>query len=184
MVGRAEYGFEMLPSVIARVLYTRYCALELSTRIFAVIQRLACAVHILVARHPEVHDFRADGARKPNWKRVAIKRHEFHPKSEVAVATSRFADGTGSPSSAFSSSLRAAVGSVVVSTTSALRPIGGAPHDRSAFLASSGCLSSSATAFSLAASRPATSPRSGNPHLLPVPVCAQVSPYARLLEAV
>ena len=36
--------------LIARVLYTRYCAFELSTRIFASIQRLARAVHIRKSR--------------------------------------------------------------------------------------------------------------------------------------
>jgi len=74
----------MLPLVIARVLYTRYCALELSTRIFASIQRLARAVHIELPERFAVHRL---GARSPHRKRVAIVRHEFHPQSLVALAT-------------------------------------------------------------------------------------------------
>lgn len=74
----------MLPLVIARVLYTRYCALELSTRIFASIQRLARAVHIELPERFAVHRL---GARSPHRKRVAIVRHEFHPQYRVALAT-------------------------------------------------------------------------------------------------
>jgi len=73
----------MLPSFIARVLYTRYCALELSTRIFASIQRLARDVHI---RSLSCH-VRMTGTRSPHWQRVAIFRHEFHLQATVDSST-------------------------------------------------------------------------------------------------
>jgi len=73
----------MLPSFIARVLYTRYCALELSTRIFASIQRLARDVHI---RSLSCHE-RMTGTRSPHWQRVAIFRHEFHLQATVDPST-------------------------------------------------------------------------------------------------
>ena len=78
-------------------------------------------------------------ARKPNWKRVAISRHEFHLKSKVAVATARFTGGTEFPSTVFSSTRFTSIKPVVLATTSALRPTSGAPYDRSANIASSGC---------------------------------------------
>ena len=130
---------EMLRSVFARVLYTRYCAMQLSTRIFASYQRLAHDVHILFQRVHAEHESRDDEVRRPYRNRVAIKRHEFPPKFRVALSTHRFADGTDIPSVASTSSPRATVRSVVVSTTPVLRPVGGAPHDRSASIASSGC---------------------------------------------
>lgn len=74
----------MLLLVIARVLYTRYCAVELSTRIFASIQRLARALHIVLSGHV-ISD--CSGARSPHRKRVATVRHEFQPQYHVAHAT-------------------------------------------------------------------------------------------------
>lgn len=56
--------------VFARVLYTHYCAMELSTRIFASLQRLAHGIHIL-----------ENEMRSPHWKRVAIVRREFLKRS-------------------------------------------------------------------------------------------------------
>lgn len=176
--GRFALEFEMLRSVIARVLYTRYCAMELSTRIFASIQRLACAVHILAPRVRCSSRFSGGGARKPYWKRVAINRHEFHPKFSDAVLVARFAGGTGFPSTACSSSPRATVGSVVFTTTTVSRPVAGVPHDRSAFLASSGCLG---FATHLTA---ATSPRSSVTPLSLAPAVARVHPCTCPLEAV
>lgn len=88
---RGSGGLAMRPRgrryVFARVLYTRYCAFELSTRIFAVIQRLARTIHI---RNPRAAHSHRIGARSPHRQRVAIKRHEFHLKSRVAIATTRF----------------------------------------------------------------------------------------------
>ena len=129
---------EMLRYVFARVLYTRYCAFELSTRIFASYQRLAYDVHIPVQRVFAVFESRDRGVRRPHWNRVAIIPLEFHPKFSVVSALPRFAGGTGSPSAALSSSLFAMVRSVVDLTTPVLRLVGGAPYDRSVFFASSG----------------------------------------------
>ena len=39
---------------------------------------------------PELQSSRRIGARGPHRQRVAIKRHEFHPKSRVAIATTVF----------------------------------------------------------------------------------------------
>ncbi len=161
--------------VFARVLYTRYCAMELSTRIFAVIQRLARAVHILAHRLRAVNENRGCGTRSPHWKRVAIKRHEFHPKSGLAVARPRFAGGTGSVLAMPSSSPAATVRLVVAPTSSVQRLApSGAPHDRSAKFASSGCL-----AFSSALSA-----CGGSSHLLPEPRRARATTCTRLFEAV
>ena len=85
--GDIPAGAEHFASVIARVLYTRYCAMELSTRIFAVIQRLARDVHIPIPTCSVGQERRVSRARSPNWKRVANLRHEFRPKSAVASVT-------------------------------------------------------------------------------------------------
>lgn len=122
--------------------------------------------------------FSGGGARKPYWKRVAINRHEFHPKFSDAVLVARFAGGTGFPSTACSSSPRATVGSVVFTTTTVSRPVAGVPHDRSAFLASSGCLG---FATHLTA---ATSPRSPVTLLSLAPAVARAHPCTCPLEAV
>lgn len=92
--------------VFARVLYTRYCAFELSTRIFAVIQRLARTIHIRNPRAAHSHRF---GARSPHRQRVAIKRHEFHLKSHVAIATISFEADRAAVSASASPSLLAPV---------------------------------------------------------------------------
>lgn len=154
--GRNARCQEMLPSVFARVLYTRYCAMQLSTRIFASYQRLAHDLHILASRVHAVHESRVGRVRSPYWNRVAIKRHEFHRKVGAAVAAPRFADGSGFPTAAWSSSPFATVSSVVTSTTQVLRPASGAPNDRSALIASSGC----------PASATAPLPRGESSHLL------------------
>ena len=103
-----------------------------------------------------LHEFRVDRTRGPHWKRVAIVRHEFYQKFGVAPAAPRFASGTGSSAKAISLSPSATTGSVVDLTTSALRPIGCAPHDRSAKVASSGCPASATVPL----------PRGGSSHLL------------------
>jgi hypothetical protein len=90
--------------VFARVLYTHYCAFELSTRIFAVIQRLARTIHIGI---PGLHGSRSIGARGPHRQRVAIKRHEFHLQSNVALATPVCEAHRGSVSASVSPSLLA-----------------------------------------------------------------------------
>ena len=114
---------------------------------------------------------------------MAIKRHEFHRKSRIAVAMPCFADGTGFPSSVHSSSPAATVGSVVVSmltvpTTSAQRLVlDGAPHDRSAMHALSGCHSSADRSYT-------RTTRALFAHLSPAPHHARVSTCTRLLEAV
>jgi len=90
--------------VFARVLYTRYCAFELSTRIFAVIQRLARTIHI---RNPRAAHSHRIGARSPHRQRVAIKRHEFHLKSCVAIATTTFEADRAAVSASASPSLLA-----------------------------------------------------------------------------
>ena len=69
--------------VFARVLYTHYCAFELSTRIFASHQRLAHGIHIL--------DFEM---RCPHWKRVAIVRRELFQRSGAGSRAPHFVVGT------------------------------------------------------------------------------------------
>ena len=68
--------------VFARVLYTHYCAFELSTRIFASHQRLAHGIHIL--------EFEM---RSPHWKRVAIVRHELFQRLGAGVRAPHFVAG-------------------------------------------------------------------------------------------
>jgi hypothetical protein len=84
--------------VFARVLYTHYCAFELSTRIFASHQRLAHGSHIL--------EFEM---RSPHWKRVAIVRREFFQRLGAGfraplnvVGTQHLPAAPSSPTSALS----------------------------------------------------------------------------------
>jgi hypothetical protein len=110
---------------------------------------------------------------------VAIKRHEFHLKFSIAGAMPRFASGTGIPAAAFSSSPSATMGLVVDSTTSVLRQDQvGAPHDRSAVFASSGC-----TAFPTVTATACAPHRVSSP-LLPAQYVAPAQPCTCLLEAV
>jgi len=71
---------------------------------------------------------------------VAIFRHEFHPQYGVTAVARHFIGGTVHPFAGISSSRRATVSRVVSQTTSAVRQVAGAFHDRSASFASSGCL--------------------------------------------
>lgn len=103
-------------SVVARVLYTRYCAFDLSTRILAWIQRLARTIHI---RHSRTPAFTRHRARSPHRQRVAIKRHEFHPQSHVALATPVFgADRSSVSASALPSLFALARGTTARSAVS------------------------------------------------------------------
>jgi len=115
----------MLPSFIARVLYTRYCALELSTRIFASLQRLARDVHI---RSLSCHE-RMIGTRSPHWQRVAIFRHEFHLQATVAPSTTIFEFGAAVVPSSTSPSLIAPWRGATACAAAATRrgPIGALP---------------------------------------------------------